>query len=165
MLFSWWAATQGVALQIHFVQEPDPQPPTPHTHIQRHTHIIHSNSIHHQHQSATKRTYQIELFEWNVVCLDRVGYPHVNVWFTVLFLFHLSGRGMPFNWGLEGDVASIGLPQSKASPPMLISQGQEEPLQCFSFEGGLKIQQQEPCCTGGGEENTQSNISTCLLRS
>lgn len=45
---------------------------------------------------------------------------------------------MPFNWGLGGDVASIGLPQSKASPPMLISQGQEEPLQCFSFEGGLE---------------------------
>lgn len=55
---------------------------------------------------------------------------------------------MPFNWGLGGDVASIGLPRSKASPPMLISQGQEEPLQCFSFEGGLKIQQQEPCCIG-----------------
>lgn len=72
---------------------------------------------------------------------------------------------MPFNWGLGGDVASIGLPQSKASPPMLISQGQEESLQCFSFEGGLKIQQQEPCCTGEGEKNTQSNISTCLLRS
>lgn len=35
-------------------------------------------------------------------------------------------------------MASIGLPQSKASPPMLISQGQEEPLQCFSSEGGLK---------------------------
>lgn len=47
---------------------------------------------------------------------------------------------MPFYWGLGGDVASIGLPQSKASPPMLISQGQEEPLQCFSFEGGLHIQ-------------------------
>lgn len=55
---------------------------------------------------------------------------------------------MPFNWGLGGDVASIGLPQSEASLPMLISQGQEEPLQCFSFEGGLEIQQQEPCCKG-----------------
>lgn len=52
---------------------------------------------------------------------------------------------MPFNWGLGGDVASIGLPQSKASPPMLISQGHEAPLQHFSFEGGWKIQQQEPC--------------------
>lgn len=52
----------------------------------------------------------------------------------------LSGGGMPFNWGLGGDVASIGLPPSRASPPMLISQGHEEPLQCFSFEGGLEIQ-------------------------
>lgn len=57
-----------------------------------------------------------------------------------MLLFRLSSGGMPFNWGLGGDVASIGLPQSKASPPMLISQGQEEPLQCSSFEGGLKIQ-------------------------
>lgn len=51
-------------------------------------------------------------------------------------------------------MASIGLPQSEASPPMLISQGQEEPLQCFSFEGGLEIQQQEPCCIGAKEKNT-----------
>lgn len=65
---------------------------------------------------------------------------HVNTWLAALFLFSLSSRGMPFNWGLGGDVASIGLPQSKASPPMLISQGQEEPLQCFSFEGELHIQ-------------------------
>ena len=55
-----------------------------------------------------------------------------------MLLFCLGSRGMPFNWGLGGDVAPIGLPQSKASPPMLISQGQEEPLQCFSFEGGLE---------------------------
>lgn len=37
MLFSWWAATQGAALQIHFVQKPEPKPHPPHTHIQRHT--------------------------------------------------------------------------------------------------------------------------------
>lgn len=37
-------------------------------------------------------------------------------------------------------MASIGLPWSKASPPMLISQGQEESLQHFSFKGGLIIQ-------------------------
>lgn len=57
-----------------------------------------------------------------------------------MLLFRPCGGGLPFNWGLGGDTASIGLPQSKASPPMLISQGQEESLRCFSFEGGLKIQ-------------------------
>ena len=62
----------------------------------------------------------------------------INTRLAGMLLFGLSSRGMPFNWGLGGDVASIGLPQSKASPPMLISQGQEEPLQCFSFEGGLE---------------------------
>lgn len=30
MLFSWWAATQGAALQIHFVQGPGSFLPTPH---------------------------------------------------------------------------------------------------------------------------------------
>lgn len=35
MLFSWWAATQGAALQIHFVKGPGsflPNPPLPATH-------------------------------------------------------------------------------------------------------------------------------------
>lgn len=59
-----------------------------------------------------------------------------NTWPAGCYYFVWSSRGMPFNWGLGGDVASIGLPRSKASPPMLISQGQEEPVQCFSFEGG-----------------------------
>lgn len=68
------------------------------------------------------------------------GYRHVNTRLAGMLLFHLRSGGMPFNWGLGGDVASIGLPQSKAIPPMLISQGQDEPLQRFSFEGGLKIQ-------------------------
>lgn len=62
----------------------------------------------------------------------------VNTRLAGMFLFRLRGGGMPFNWGLGGDMASVGLPQSRASPPMLISQGQEEPLQCFGFEGGLK---------------------------
>ena len=55
-------------------------------------------------------------------------------------MYCLSSRAMPFSLGLGRDVASVGLPKSKASPPMLISQGQQEPLQCFSFEGELKIQ-------------------------
>lgn len=53
-------------------------------------------------------------------------------------------------------MASIGLLQSKASPPMLISQGHKEPLQCFSFEGGLEIQQQEPRCREGKQEHADS---------
>lgn len=82
-------------------------------------------------------------------CILISGYHLVKARFTAVELFHLRSEDMPFNWGLGEDMASIGLPQSKASPPMLISQGQEEPLQCSSFKGRLKIQQQEPCCIGG----------------
>lgn len=75
---------------------------------------------------------------FGLVLCQHIVWEHVNT--GPAGMFHLSSRGMPFSWGLERDVASRGLPQSKASPPMLISQGQEEPLQCFSFEGGPKTQ-------------------------
>lgn len=39
---------------------------------------------------------------------------------------------------------------------MLISQGHKEPLQCFSFEGGVEIQQQEPRCSEGKQEHADS---------
>lgn len=42
------------------------------------------------------------------------------------------------NWGIGGEVASIGLPLS-TSPPILISPSEAEPLQCIRSESGLKI--------------------------